>query len=386
MLLLEHLLNALLVTLAIQPVSAVVIGERKQNRTVYDFSYNNDSLREVKKFNELKYDHHQNDLSPLIPIVNCIDDFPLDYMHMVLLGVVKRALIFMLRGDKICKISQQQAIEITNRLILSRENIPSNFNRKPRPLDELCYWKATEYRLFLIHLGPVVLKNMVSSKLYRHFLSLHVALTLLLHEHIELNPELVRYAKSLLKWFTKTAKSVYGPLFNVYNVHSIVHIADDVLKHQCSLNEISSFQFENYLQTLKKMIRNGSNPIVQVVKRLGEIQLSSSLRSDKPNKCFKVNGKDNFFLSVDGEVCEIKKENDNGYECQVIKRNQFEPFYTFPIESSVLDILYLRNPVIARKKNKLLMASTIKKKMFRLSYKNGYVFFPLLHDIESNMY
>eukprot|EP00111_Clytia_hemisphaerica_P004990 TCONS_00014340-protein len=129
------------------------------------------------------------------------------------------------------------------------------------------------------------------------------------------------------------------------------------------------------------MIRNGSNPIVQVV---GEIQLSSSLRSDKPNKCFKVNGKDNFFCPL--MVCEIKKENENGYECQVIKQNQFEPFYTFPIESSVLDIFYLRNPVIARKKNKLLMASTIKKKMFRLSYKNGYVFFPLLYDIESNMY
>uniref|UniRef100_A0A7M5XM62 Uncharacterized protein n=1 Tax=Clytia hemisphaerica TaxID=252671 RepID=A0A7M5XM62_9CNID len=115
----------------------VGIGERKQNRTVYN-SNNNDSLKEVNKFNELKF-HHQNDLSPLIPIVNCIDDFPLDYMHMVLLGLVKRALIFMLRGDEICKISQQQAIEITNRLILSRENIPSNFNRKPRPLDEICY-------------------------------------------------------------------------------------------------------------------------------------------------------------------------------------------------------------------------------------------------------
>ena len=228
-----------------------VRGERKQNRTVYD-SYNDDPLRKVEKFNKLEYEHHQNDLSPLAPIVDCIDDFPLDYMHMVLLGVVKRALIFILKGDRICKISRLQAIEISNRLILSRSNIPSNFNRKPRPLDELCYWKATEYRLFLIYLGPVVLKNMVSEKLYRHFLSLHVALTLLLLENIELNPDLVTYAKNLLKWFTKNAKSVYGPLFNVYNVHSIVHIADDVLKHQCSLNEISSFPFENYLQTLKK--------------------------------------------------------------------------------------------------------------------------------------
>ena len=58
------------------------------------------------------------------------------------------------------------------------------------------------------------------------------------------------------------------------------------------------------------MIRNGSNPIVQVVKRLGEIQLNSSLRSDKANKCFKVNDKDNFFLSMEGDVCEIKKETD----------------------------------------------------------------------------
>ena len=119
---------------------------------------------------------------------------------MVLLEVVKRMLVFLIKGDKVCKISNQQSIEISARLVGLRGQSPSNFNRQPRGLKDLCYWKATELRQFLLYLGPVVLKGIVSEKIYDHFLVLHVALSLLLKDEITEDVAVLDYAKNLLKY------------------------------------------------------------------------------------------------------------------------------------------------------------------------------------------
>ena len=62
----------------------------------------------------------------------------------------------------------------------------------------------------------------------------------------------------------------YRDTFNVYNVHNPIHIADNARRLECPLDEISYFQFENYLQVLKKRIRNANNPIAQITKMLEE--------------------------------------------------------------------------------------------------------------------
>lgn len=38
-------------------------------------------------------------------------------------------------------------------------NITFDFVRKIRGFNDLNWWKATEFRTFLLYLGPVVLKN-----------------------------------------------------------------------------------------------------------------------------------------------------------------------------------------------------------------------------------
>ena len=88
----------------------------------------------------------------------------------------------------------------------------------------------------------------------------------------------VSYARDLLCWFVKNSRCVYGNLFTVYNVHALTHIADDVVYHGSSLNHISAFKFENYMQTIKKMVKNSNNPIAQIVKRISE---RSVLKSKK---------------------------------------------------------------------------------------------------------
>ena len=53
----------------------------------------------------------------------------------------------------------------------------------------------------------------------------------------------------------------------MYNVHSLLHLTDDVEYFHCNLDGNSAFPYENFLQTLKHCVRGASNPVVQVAKR-----------------------------------------------------------------------------------------------------------------------
>lgn len=124
----------------------------------------------------------------------------------------------------------------------------------------------------------------IDEKVYEHFLD--VSMSILLGEKVD--RELVCYAKELLLWFACNSINVYGNTFTVYNVHGLIHLADNVISHGCSLNTISAFKFENYMQSLKKMVRNSNNSIAQVVKRLSEKCCSNY--SAKHSTLFKKNG------------------------------------------------------------------------------------------------
>ena len=63
-------------------------------------------MRTDEKFKNFEY---KINLSALVEIgVECIKRFPLDYMHLVCLGVMKRILFFFKQGPRECRLSQQQ--------------------------------------------------------------------------------------------------------------------------------------------------------------------------------------------------------------------------------------------------------------------------------------
>ena len=183
-----------------------VKGESKDHRIVFNGDCSTETARTKEEFNNFSYKRrHQKALSPFVKIdFNCVNDFPLDYMHCVLLGVVKRILVFISKGPKICKLSVQQTQQISDRLL--KIKLPSNFNRQPRSIKDLCYWKATEYRSFLMYHGPIVLKGIVSDATYKHFIALHVGISLLLNEDKVLDSSALSYARNLLCWFSENAK------------------------------------------------------------------------------------------------------------------------------------------------------------------------------------
>ena len=113
-----------------------------------------------------------------------------------------------------------------------------------------------------------MLKSVLNPTLYEYFLSLTEAISMLSCDG--LYPEMINYSRDLLKWYVNTSSKLYGPPFQIYNFHSLIHLPDDVSYFKDNFYNISVFRFENHLKTLKSMIRNSNSPLAQIVKRVSE--------------------------------------------------------------------------------------------------------------------
>lgn len=209
---------------------------------------------------------------------------PMDYMHLVCLGVMKRLLTkYWVSGKPSpSKLCVRYRLEVSADLLRLQDSTPTDFTRKPRSLQELDYWKATEHRNFLVYFGPVVLKGHLESKFYRHFLKLSCAVTI--PASPKLGMERCGDAERLLREFVMEAGALYGKGIYVYNVHSLVHLAQDVRKFG-SLDSFSAFPFENFLGQMKKLLRSPSLPLQQIVRRISELQPASSTRPAPQVSC-----------------------------------------------------------------------------------------------------
>lgn len=127
--------------------------------------------------------------------------------------------------------------------------------------------KATEFRLLLLYLGPVVLQHLLSKPQIIHFNALNCAVRILCDPR-----ECVRnngYAQDLMIYFVDNMELLYGEETLIYNIHNLIHIPEDVLNHG-PLDSFSCFPFENFLQKIKLMMKDGAQPLAQFIKRITE--------------------------------------------------------------------------------------------------------------------
>ena len=124
-----------------------------------------------------------------------------------------------------------------------------------------------------------MLKSVLNPTLYEHFLSLTVTILRLFCNGLSL--EMINYLQDLLTWYVNTSIKLYGPTFQTYNVHSLIHLPDDVSYFKDNLDNISAFRFENHLKTLKSMIRNSNSPLAQIVKRVSEKETAGGMKYKK---------------------------------------------------------------------------------------------------------
>ena len=271
------------------------------------------------------------------------------------------------------------------------------FNRRCRSIVEVEYWKATEFRQFLFYLGPIYLKQLLSKDLYRHFLLFSCGITILASPELHLT--LNDMAGEFLRKFVKSASKHYGSEIVTYNMHSLIHLNDDVM-NLGPLDTFSAFPFENYLQEVKRMLTKPNQPLQQLCKRVLERkhlvfnhQKITSMFSDKYIKdrqsethYSQINCKSYKLTSKPKDYCVLLHNNKIVAASSFVKEevpyiigHEFtltQDFFSKPLKSSMISVYRVKNMSSTLKKYKV---SDIKCKMALLPYKSDFVAIPLRH-------
>lgn len=219
--------------------------------------------------------YHKRDITCsllTVPHFKPVTNVPLDYMHLICLGIMRKLMYLWIGGDLHYRLQSKAVEEISTRLVTQlKPSIPVEFVRKPRAMNCLKQWKATEYRLILLYTGPLAFKSVLRKNVYTNFLILHVIIRILSSQDLN---EYLSYAQDLILFFIKTFIKIYGIENMSHNVHSFVYLVNDVKKFG-PLDNFSAFKFENYMRILKRFIRKADKPLQQVVRRYFEEEINS---------------------------------------------------------------------------------------------------------------
>ena len=229
----------------------------------------------------------------------------------------------------------------------------------------------------MLYTEPIELKGVLSSSYHKHFLSLSLTIRILCDDNEMKCNVLLEPAKELLNYFVYSSKECYGDTFCVYNVHGLIHTADDIEYFKKSLQAISAFQFENSLQELKRFVWSRHNPVAQIMKRMGELEgLSIEQKSLKLKASDNI--RDSCFLVENGVVIIQSKLHNGDFVRDFYHKILLEDFFDTFIPSKQFDISFvkdIKNPDILLKGRLALSESVY------LPHKSGYVVLPMLNNI-----
>lgn len=345
---------------------------------------------------------------PRFGFVSCV---PRDYLHLILLGVMRRLIWLWIKGPLKVRLCSSKIDEISKRLEALASAMPQDFQRRPRSISEFGIWKGVEFRQFLLYTGPVVLKGILRKDMYENFLTLHAAILILINPKLVKDTINVKFADSLLKSFVSNFAKIYGNRYVTHNVHNTEHIAEDVEKYG-KLDNFSSFRFENHMSAIKKLIRKPNQVLQQLARRSSEIESVQSCVSHEPYKIqslllkhskgpvlgsaapdteqfrkletntYIINTKtkgDNCFLLKDKSVIIIKnliKHNEEGIYLIGKRMKIQDSMYTAPIDSRILNIVQVYET------NESLRSwpiTSVQCKLWRLELENNTFVFPIHH-------
>lgn len=164
-------------------------------------------------------------LAELVPdIIRCT---AIDIMHGVFLGVCKLLLDLWFNSKY---STQPWRLHHLQHLVEDKmKNLkpPSNVQRAPRSLKDLKFWKASEYKTFLLYYSVVVLKDIMSDVYLKHHCLLVSAVSLLSLDSISIGQ--IQAASSLLKSYVADFARLYGLRYMGINIHQLIHLHSVVL-------------------------------------------------------------------------------------------------------------------------------------------------------------
>lgn len=178
------------------------------------------------------------------------------------------------------------------------------------------------------------MKDILRKDMYHHFLTLHVAITILIRPNL-CQDEFINFAEALLNNFVVSFEStvLYGKQYISHNIHNLLHLCCDVRRFG-PLDNFSAFRFENYMTSIKKRLRKSEKPLQQLLKRYQEIEnvetlsLKHNYNNHKLYACEYLHNNgplpDDFnvqaqYLKISNEEFNINCKGHNDNKCCILK-------------------------------------------------------------------
>lgn len=237
---------------------------------------------------------------PLLDLGTCV--IP-EYMHSVLLGVVKQFLNIWL-----CKRGPWKIKKHVGKIdrFLKKIKPLNTFARKPRSILEYRSYKATEFYNWLMFYSIPTLKNVLPAVYLQHWHLLVISLFNLLKKRIKSDD--ITLSNNLLHIFVKQIKSLYGEREMTYNVHQLLHLCLSV-ERWGPLWATSAFSFESHNGFLAKIVHGTYNMGQEMMNNLKIVEGTNILKTKvKPKNI--VSNKNEFHFDLLGKSVRYKHNAD----------------------------------------------------------------------------
>lgn len=244
--------------------------------------------------------------------INLLKSVPIDYMHAVLEGVTKSLLNCWFNSiyHKSKFYLGRRRKEIDRALL--RIKPPHDFRRTPRSILTSKYWKAAEYRAWLLYYSVPILSNYLPRDYIYHLSLLVTAMHILLGNTICI-PDDLEAAHLMLTHFYELIPSLYPQTMCTMNVHSLIHLSEFV--HRWGpLWCFSTFGFENFNGYMKKHCHGTRNVLPQLIRAVRLRQTLPSLQREIEEN---ENARTMAFLE---NVSGIQKQDKTGVLGKVVHR------------------------------------------------------------------
>lgn len=339
-----------------------------------------------------------------------------DPLHLLHQGVMKYCLRMWTDGttEYKNKFSTDDKKKIDQAIYQCNKYLSSDINRRIRSLNFIKHFKATEFRSILLYTGLVIFKSVLPKHIYTHFVRLCLATRLVSCRTYVKHANLKGLARLLFSEYFRDFINYYGVESVVSNIHYIIHIMDDV-DHLGTLEENSTYPFENHLREIKSRTQASNMPLQQITRRIVELSLDSEnnflktkyapkepvpalkyeiIQANSLLRMFRfiqitknvfISTRkigDSWFITRDNKIIQMKYafvRDSSFFICGNEILNKMN-FFDEPFPSHLVDI-YLCDP----KKNENDSEhelNSIKSKVICIPNENQYVIIPVLHSID----
>lgn len=366
------------------------------------------TLRTNEKFRELcHYLEHHKGIPPILMKIDSLDmvlDFFLDALHLCDQGATKRytsKLMGKAKRASVIQMSEGQISRLEAEMLTLKSSVSNDFQRPLVLVKFYAQWKGCTFRDFALYFAPLLLKPLLSDRVYAHFLKYSVALRILRSRSLTTNEAMLDVAQRLLNEFVSEYDSIIGYKDTVYCIHSLIHLPSDVRRTKLPLDDLSTYHFENSYRYLRDKVKASVTPLAQIEKRLyefdryfkvfkifyeePEVELNragniKSLRYQYFH--LKVNSNNDSFCCVKGKtvkLIDVKVDKDDKvkYLISVEVFRNVKSFFVTPVDSAIVGIYVVENT----KKVISVPLKCISNKVYVFPYKDKQVSFPALHSI-----